>query len=75
MEKLIILRIFLFFPFVGFSLPDAGMFLSRTPTSIPVVHLLIEALLATFIVLCSLWIAILKKRENDTHGTDEKFGF
>jgi len=75
MEKLIILRIFLYFPLVGFVLPDAGIWLSRTPSAIPLAHLIIEAVLIAFITLCSVMVSILKKRENGTDEADKGSAF
>ncbi len=75
MEKLIIFRIFLYFPFIGFTLPDAGVLLSQTPSVIPSAHLIIEAVLIAFITLCSVIVSILKKRENGTEHTDKHSAF
>ena len=75
MEKLIIFRIFLYFPFIGFTLPDAGVLLSRAPSVIPFAHLIIEAILIAFIILCSVRISVLKKRDNNTAGSDKHSAF
>ena len=75
MEKLIIFRIFLYFPFIGFTLPDAGVLLSQTPSVIPFAHLIIEAVLITFIILCSVRIAVLKKRDNHATEADKHSAF
>ena len=75
MEKLIILRIFLYFPLVGFVLPDAGIWLSGAPSAIPFAHLIIEAVLIAFITTCSVIVSILKKRGNGTDQTDKGSAF
>ena len=75
MEKLIILRIFLYFPLVGFVLPDAGILLSGAPSAIPVAHLIIVAILIAFIAFFSVMVSILKKRENHTNEADKGSAF
>jgi hypothetical protein len=71
MEKLIILRIFLYFPLVGFVLPDAGIWLSGAPSAIPFAHLVIVAVLIAFIAFCSVMVSIIKKRENHMDEADK----
>jgi hypothetical protein len=75
MEKLIILRIFLYFPLVGFVLPDAGIWLSGAPSAIPSAHIIIEAVLIAFITLCYVIVSILKKRGDDTGGANKGSAF
>lgn len=65
MEKLIILRIFFYFPLVGLLLPDAGVWFSNRTVRIPFTHLLMEGPLIIFIAICSVMIKILKKRKNN----------
>ncbi len=62
MEKLVILRMFLCFPLIGFLFPDVGLWLSNKHAEIPTVHLMIEVTLLMFISICSIFIIVIKKR-------------
>jgi hypothetical protein len=75
MKTLILLRLFLYFPLIGSILPDAGIWLSNGPAAIPPVHLVIEALLIIAIVICSIRIAIIKKREANSAADNERSAY
>jgi hypothetical protein len=64
MEKLIIFRMFLCFPLVGFLLPDIGIWLSKGGEPIPLAHIIVEAALIASIAISTVRISVLKKRQN-----------
>jgi len=66
MEKLIIFRMFLCFPLFGSILPDIGIWLSSRTETIPLIHLIIETTLLISVVICSIRIYILKKKNDST---------
>ena len=72
MEKLIILRMFFYFPLFGLLLPDAGILLSNNQGRIPLAHVVIETSAVLCILICTAIIAHNKKRnQNDTDKTNE----
>jgi hypothetical protein len=71
MEKLLILRMFLCFPLIGFLIPDLGLWLSNKHAAIPAYHLMIEVTLLILISICSIFI-IIKKREDDNTVDTQK---
>lgn len=74
MEKLIILRMFFYFPLFGLLLPDVGVLLAKTPGSVPLIHVGIEIGLIFCILICTAAIVIIKKRNSDTGDrTNEAF--
>jgi hypothetical protein len=68
MEKLIILRMFFYFPLLGLLLPDAGVLLAKAPGRVPLIHVGIEIGLIFCILICTAAIAIMKKR--NSHAAD-----
>lgn len=75
MKNLVIFRMFLCFPLVGFLLPDIGIWLSRAHEPIPVMHFVIVAVLAIGIAACTIRIIILKKRTGDIANTNKNSAF
>jgi hypothetical protein len=71
MEKLIILRMFFYFPLFGLLLPDAGVLLSRSPGTVPLTHVGIEVGLIFCILVCTAVIVFIKKRNPDIDKTNE----
>lgn len=72
MEKLIILRMFFYFPLFGLLLPDAGILLSKNQGHIPLGHVVIEISAVLCILICTAIIAHNKKRsQNHTDKTNE----
>ena len=70
MENLVIFRMFLCFPLVGFLVPDFVIWMSSTTEPIPVAHIVIEAILVFCIAVCTAWIMVLKKRQNNESNSD-----
>lgn len=64
MEKLIILRLFLYFPLIGFGLPDLGFLLSAKAGNIPLAHILVEAVLITVVAVCTYFITVSKRKQD-----------
>lgn len=62
MEKLIILRMFFYFPLFGLLLPDAGVLIAKAPGNIPLIHIGIEIGLIFCILICTACIALMKRR-------------
>jgi len=65
MEDLSIFRIFLAFPFIGLSIPDAGRTLSNLKDHIPLNHIIIEATLLICILVCTAGIMYAKHKLNN----------
>jgi hypothetical protein len=74
MEKLVILRMFLCLPLIGFLFPDVGLWLSNKQAIIPAFHLMIEVTLLIFISICSIFIFIKKRGHNNTVDTQKDPG-
>ena len=72
MEKLIMLRMFFFFPLFGLILLDTGILLSGNLQHIPLTHIGSEIATMFCILICTLLIVSQKKREhhigNKTNG-------
>jgi len=69
MEKLVIFRMFLYFPLAGVLVPDTMVVLSGTFQSIPITHLSVELVLITLILLCSAMIYYKKRNGNSSNET------
>jgi hypothetical protein len=66
MEKLLILRMFLCFPLIGFLFPDVGLWLTNKRDVIPSLHLMIEVTLLMLISICTIFIIRIKQRGQNT---------
>lgn len=75
MEKLIILRMFFYFPLFGLLLPDAGVLLAKIPGKIPMPHIAIETGLIFCILLCTAAISYAKKRNHDMDSKTNEASF
>jgi hypothetical protein len=75
MEKLIIFRLFLCFPFLGLFLPDMAVWLSKVPGPVQWGRVTIEATLVVLIAICSVRLAVLKKKDNNIPDAEKSSAY